>query len=242
MAVARETVRLGLSAREQSKIKVRQPLRAAVIVAEGAERAAIERLADVVADELNVKELRFVDTADELGSYEVKANYRTLGPRFGKAMPLAAAAIAALDPAHVAAALRDGRHDRPVGRRPRARARPRRPAAGDAAAGGLPARARGLARRRAGARARPGAAHGGPGARGRARGAGDAQARRPGGRGPHRADARRRRRAARRRARVRGATSAARRWPPTVVYDGADVAGEPAKIEGRELRIAVAKA
>jgi isoleucyl-tRNA synthetase len=88
---------------------VRQPLRAAIVVAAGGERAAIERLADIVADELNVKELRFVDTADELGSYEVKANYRTLGPRFGKSMPLAAAAIAALEPAHVAEELRAGR-------------------------------------------------------------------------------------------------------------------------------------
>jgi isoleucyl-tRNA synthetase len=112
MAVARETVRLGLSARKQSKMKVRQPLRAAVVVAAGNERAAIERLADVVADELNVKELRFVDNADELGSYEVKANYRVLGPRFGKNMPQVAAAIAGLDPAHVATALREGR---PIG-------------------------------------------------------------------------------------------------------------------------------
>ena len=46
--------------------------------------------------------------ADELGSYEIKANYRTLGPLFGKEMPLAADAIAALDPAHVADAVRDG--------------------------------------------------------------------------------------------------------------------------------------
>ena len=52
--------------------------------------------------------LRFVEEADELGSYEVKPNYRTLGPRFGKAMPQVAAAVAALDPAHVAATLRDG--------------------------------------------------------------------------------------------------------------------------------------
>ena len=41
--------------------------------------------------------------------YEVKPNYRTLGPRFGKQMPQVAAAVAALDPAHVAAALREGR-------------------------------------------------------------------------------------------------------------------------------------
>ncbi|HWT26210.1 MAG TPA: isoleucine--tRNA ligase [Solirubrobacteraceae bacterium] len=108
MTVARETVKLGLAARGHGKLKVRQPLRAAVVVAAGEERGAIERLADVVLEELNVKELRFVAEADELGSYAVKPNYRALGPRFGRLMPQVAAAIDALDPAHVAAALRDG--------------------------------------------------------------------------------------------------------------------------------------
>ncbi|MDX6640140.1 MAG: isoleucyl-tRNA synthetase, partial [Solirubrobacteraceae bacterium] len=112
MAVARETVRLGLNARGQAKIKLRQPLHEAVVVAAGREREAIERLADVVRDELNVKALRFVSEADELGSYEVRPNYRTLGPRFGKDMPQAAAAIEALDPLHVAESLRVGR---PIG-------------------------------------------------------------------------------------------------------------------------------
>jgi isoleucyl-tRNA synthetase len=108
MAVARETVRLGLAARGQAKLKVRQPLRAAVVVAAGHERSAIERLGDTVREELNVKELRYVTQADELGSYEVKPNYRSLGPRFGKHMPQVAAAVASLDPTHVADALRDG--------------------------------------------------------------------------------------------------------------------------------------
>ena len=45
MGVVRETVRLGLAARGQAKLGVRQPLRAAVVVAAGGERAAIERLA-----------------------------------------------------------------------------------------------------------------------------------------------------------------------------------------------------
>ena len=49
MATARETVRLGLAARAQAKLKVRQPLRAAVVVATGAEREAIERFAELVA-------------------------------------------------------------------------------------------------------------------------------------------------------------------------------------------------
>jgi isoleucyl-tRNA synthetase len=109
MAVAREAVRLGLSARSAAKVKLRQPLREAIVVAAGREREAIERLADVVRDELNVKALRFVQAADELGSYEVKPNYRSLGPRFGKSMPQVAAAVEALDPARVAEALREGR-------------------------------------------------------------------------------------------------------------------------------------
>ncbi|MGH2899757.1 MAG: class I tRNA ligase family protein, partial [Solirubrobacteraceae bacterium] len=112
MAIARETVRLGLAARGAAKIKVRQPLHEAVVLAAGRERDAIERLGEIVREELNVKQLRFVSQADELGSHTLKPNYRTLGPRFGKAMPLVAEAVAALDADHVAAALREGR---PVG-------------------------------------------------------------------------------------------------------------------------------
>ena len=109
VSVVQSTIEMGRRARSQAKQKVRQPLAAAVVVAAGDERAAIEAFADEVRDELNVKEVRFVAQADELGSYAVKANYRTLGPRFGKQMPMAAAAIAALDPAQAAEALREGR-------------------------------------------------------------------------------------------------------------------------------------
>jgi len=109
MAVAREAVRLGLSARSAAKAGVRQPLREAVVVASGAEREAIEAHAETIREELNVKELRFVSEADELGRFELKPNYRALGPRFGKQMPQVADAVAALDPAHVAHAFRKGR-------------------------------------------------------------------------------------------------------------------------------------
>jgi isoleucyl-tRNA synthetase len=109
MTIARDAVRLGLKARGQSKIKVRQPLREAVIVATGREREAIGAHDAMIRDELNVKALRFIDSADELGSYELKANYRSLGPRFGRHMPAARTAIEALAPAHVAAAFREGR-------------------------------------------------------------------------------------------------------------------------------------
>ena len=108
MDVARETVRLGLAARGQAKLKVRQPLHEAVVVATGFERDAIERMADVIRDELNVRKLRFVSEVDELGRVEIKPNYRTLGPRFGKQMPLVAAAVAGLDAARASARLREG--------------------------------------------------------------------------------------------------------------------------------------
>jgi isoleucyl-tRNA synthetase len=107
-AVAREVVELGRKARAEGKLGLRQPLREAVIVAGERERGAIERFASLVRDELNVKELRFVGQADDLGRWELKPNYRALGPRFGKRMPLVADAIAGLDPQRAAQTLRDG--------------------------------------------------------------------------------------------------------------------------------------
>ncbi len=105
MQVARDAVELGRAARAHAKVKVRQPLREAVMVAADRERRAIEAFEDLVRDELNVKSLRYVSEADELGRFELKPNYRTLGPRFGKQMPHVAAAVAAMDPT----ALRQGR-------------------------------------------------------------------------------------------------------------------------------------
>ena len=115
MAVARETVRLGLAARSQERIKIRQPLREAVVVATGRERVAIERLADIVREELNVRAVRFVSGSGDLARYEVKPNYRSLGPLFGKDMPRVAEAIAAFDPAQVAAAVQGDGSVPPLG-------------------------------------------------------------------------------------------------------------------------------
>jgi isoleucyl-tRNA synthetase len=108
MDTARETVRLGLAARAASGVNLRQPLRAAVVVATGRERDAIERLSGVIGDELNVKALRFVAEADELGNVLLKPNLKALGPKFGRSMGQARAAIDALDGSAVAAAFRDG--------------------------------------------------------------------------------------------------------------------------------------
>ena len=104
MRVVRDAVELGRAARAHAKLKVRQPLREAVVVAADRERTAIGRLDSLLTEELNVKSVRYVSEADELGRFELKPNYRALGPRFGKNMPQVAAAISSLDPSK----LRDG--------------------------------------------------------------------------------------------------------------------------------------
>ncbi len=108
MEAVRRTVELGRAARAQAAVKVRQPLRRAIVVANDAEREAISARAKIVTSELNVKELEFVAEESELVNYEVKPNYRALGPRFGRQMPQVAAAVEALDADKVTEAVEAG--------------------------------------------------------------------------------------------------------------------------------------
>ncbi|MFN8111699.1 MAG: isoleucine--tRNA ligase [Solirubrobacterales bacterium] len=105
---ARRAVELGRAARAQAKVKMRQPLAKAVIVATEAERRTIEGLSEVVRAELNVRELEFVTEEGELASWTVKPDFRALGPRFGKDMPQVKVAVEALDADHVRATIDAG--------------------------------------------------------------------------------------------------------------------------------------
>lgn len=108
MAVAREAVTVGRGARAEAKIKVRQPLAEAVVACPPGVAAAMDGLVGLVADELNVRAVRFVTDPGELVDVVLKPNYRSLGPRFGKRMPAVAAAVAGLDAQAVARALDAG--------------------------------------------------------------------------------------------------------------------------------------
>jgi isoleucyl-tRNA synthetase len=89
--------RLGRAAREEAGIKVRQPLSRLVCVAPaGAGAAHWPVLAAILASELNVKEVLFADSSDALVTLTAKANFRTLGKKFGKQMKAAADAVFAL--------------------------------------------------------------------------------------------------------------------------------------------------
>jgi isoleucyl-tRNA synthetase len=103
MALAARAVTLGRSLRSRHEIRIRQPLGRVLLLPpdeSGAEKLA--DLADLVADELNVKKVVFVEDETEISEVSCKANYRALGPRFGKRVKEVAAFIEKLTRAEVA--------------------------------------------------------------------------------------------------------------------------------------------
>jgi isoleucyl-tRNA synthetase len=102
MEHVRQLSTLGRAAREEAGVKVRQPLNSMVCVVPGVPAAAtdvrrdLEDLVPLLAGELNVKQISFLSSADDLVKLEAKANFRSLGKKFGKDTPLAATAVAAL--------------------------------------------------------------------------------------------------------------------------------------------------
>jgi isoleucyl-tRNA synthetase len=94
----RELARLGRAAREETKIKVRQPLLRAVCVAPAIDQALLRRLVPLLEAELNVKQVDFAQSGDALVTLRAKPNFRALGKKWGKKTPLAAAAIGAFTP------------------------------------------------------------------------------------------------------------------------------------------------
>ncbi len=75
---------LGLSARKQASLKVRQPLAEAVVVVPAdAERAAMQALSDQLADEWNVKAVRFTPAQSDVADLKLNPLPAKLGPKFG---------------------------------------------------------------------------------------------------------------------------------------------------------------
>lgn len=95
MDAVRRLVSLGRAAREEVRIRVRQPLRTVHAVHPGPRRPRAELLA-LLKDELNVKEVRFLDSAEDLVRLVARPNFRALGPRFQKGSEAAASALRAL--------------------------------------------------------------------------------------------------------------------------------------------------
>ena len=109
MAATMTAVTLGRFLRTQSNLKVRQPLAKAVIVsANSTIRADLNSMAQVIADELNVKEVLIREDEEELVILSAKPNLKKLGPKLGKNMKLAMPLITSL-PGSDIVALRAGK-------------------------------------------------------------------------------------------------------------------------------------
>jgi isoleucyl-tRNA synthetase len=105
----RRLVRLGSAARNTVKIKVRQPLaELKVRPAEESDRRAVERFADQIREELNVKKVTLHEGNGALLSAEVKPNPKALGPKVGPRLKDVVTAIAKANPEQLAAKVRAG--------------------------------------------------------------------------------------------------------------------------------------
>jgi isoleucyl-tRNA synthetase len=96
MSRVRVLAKLGRAAREEREIKVRQPLSRLVCVVPDFKAEELTELLPLLASELNVKAVEFADSGSALATLAGKANFRSLGKRFGKRTPEAAKAVEAL--------------------------------------------------------------------------------------------------------------------------------------------------
>ncbi len=107
MSLARKVSSLGLSARKATNLKVRQPL--SKVMVNSGKTELRQELIDVVMDELNVKQLEFVEQEGSLVQYKVLPDNKQLGPKFGANFPQVRAALAQADPSKVAASVQAGK-------------------------------------------------------------------------------------------------------------------------------------
>jgi isoleucyl-tRNA synthetase len=108
VAMTRRVVELGRAARAESAIKIRQPLQRALISAQGWAGLPPE-MREQISDELNVIELADIADADgNLVDISIKANFKSLGAKYGKSVQDIAKLLSATEPAQLVARLRKG--------------------------------------------------------------------------------------------------------------------------------------
>lgn len=98
MQMAQDITSMVLALRRKVNIKVRQPLQRIMIpVIDQEQQMHIEQVKSLIMNEVNVKEIEFVDGDSGVLVKKVKCDFKKLGPKFGKLMKSVAAAVSALD-------------------------------------------------------------------------------------------------------------------------------------------------
>ena len=98
MSIAQRVTSMVLALRRKINIKVRQPLTAIMVPAiDEAQKEALSQMSELILGEVNVKELRIVGNDEGILVKRVKPDFKKLGPKLGKQMKVAAAALQQLD-------------------------------------------------------------------------------------------------------------------------------------------------
>jgi isoleucyl-tRNA synthetase len=88
MEIAQRVVYLTRAMRAKSNLKVRQPLKKIMVVVDKDNREPLSKMKNVILDEVNIKELIVLEDDSEIVSKSAKANFKSLGPKFGKKVQL----------------------------------------------------------------------------------------------------------------------------------------------------------
>lgn len=109
MALAQKVTSNVLALRRKMNIKVRQPLQTLLVpVNDDVQRQALEALDNLIKSEVNVKELKIVDNEESGLVKKIKADFKKLGPRYGKVMKDLGKAIASMSQAEIASLEKNG--------------------------------------------------------------------------------------------------------------------------------------
>ncbi len=84
MDIAQRVVYLTRSMRAKSNLKVRQPLNKIIVAIDKSKRPAVESMQDVILDEVNIKQLEVLEDDSSIVNKSAKANFKVLGPKYGK--------------------------------------------------------------------------------------------------------------------------------------------------------------
>lgn len=111
MQMAQKICSLVLSLRKKNNLKVRQPLSKIMIPAKNAhQQSQIEAVKDLILSEVNIKNIDFLSKENNVLVKSIKANFKTLGPKFGAKMKAIAAGISAFSQEDIAKIETEGRY------------------------------------------------------------------------------------------------------------------------------------
>jgi len=111
MQMAQDVTSMVLALRRKVNIKVRQPLQCIMVpVLDEEQKAHIEAVKSLIMNEVNVKEIKFVDGAAGVLVKKVKCDFKKLGPKFGKQMKAVAAAVAEMSQETISELEKNGKY------------------------------------------------------------------------------------------------------------------------------------